>query len=912
MALSEFGKKSILIIILIAIPHLGAMEEVFNEGPTVSQHVQADDEQTFAKSSFQLKRTRSMGLFDDFLVKPTANEKFVTDDTREKLNLPHKDPKLATGDVFFDHQSDDSMSSVESSATAANKVSLIPKHQLKKMQQRQQQKQKRLANARMQSASRMNSGGLHDDIELNEVKNAPKEHVDYLTHKWDEDEISKSWKYVVLRRTGFADSVRLENASWRTWAQTKNNLKTLPASLLNWDNRDNEITWLYGPVLRQHDSISSFNSPMLNHNNTSNNNNSSMEKLNLTNSATNTSNNTSNNNTNNNNNNNTNSNDDDNLKSILKKKTAFEHVISDASYSRLHNLLNQRESRMKSISPILEPQNSPTNSSENNVNTTSGALHPIKSSLKTSSLTAPFTAGNLVTHTKKIHFNPRVTQCMAIDPSDDEDAMKDDQDENHIHGGRHCVKIQPNTSYPKINPDDMDVDSNDDEDDGDDSMLSSEDDDDFMIMNNPINISHAPTQVNKKAEFSSIHTIVSLPATTLNLGLDDEQLDDLHGANGGNNTRGELKTNKGLNHYDYNSVYKNADIQMYDVPENIQMDVDSFVDLKVPATVTPIPNNNLSSSSLAGINSLASLNNLSRANSFHQQQQQPFFTSSQVSGGSFASVHHIEDSQFVISPSSHLEYSQHSVSSESGDDDDASSGDDGGFSFGSRTPSLSMGISSLDITHNKNLNQFVPGNQRRSSSDSPYHSQSHLVGISKAGSPGGSITTLNRNSSTQMSSTLAGISRSNSRNGSKGKGLFDLGQAVSAQLINEKQKSLSQTQMMSHVDQKGSPGSSVIGFGQPLKRPSSSGFLLNSDSNSDSETDSDTDMPDVNVNKSGFDLTQATNSCKNGSSLADVNARFIGSAAKNGKELSIISGFSLGDEDSEDDSDDDEMWFGRK
>ncbi|KGK32506.1 hypothetical protein JL09_g6887, partial [Pichia kudriavzevii] len=33
---------------------------------------------------------------------------------------------------------------------------------------------------------------LHDDID---VKDAPDKHVDYLTHKWAEDEISKSWKY---------------------------------------------------------------------------------------------------------------------------------------------------------------------------------------------------------------------------------------------------------------------------------------------------------------------------------------------------------------------------------------------------------------------------------------------------------------------------------------------------------------------------------------------------------------------------------------------------------------------------------------------------------------------------------------------------------------------------------------------
>lgn len=492
--------------------------EVFNEGPTVSQHVDSTDTSDFHSSTFKLKRTRSMGLFDNFIVKPTKNDKFVTNDTRTKLNLPPS----SNNPIFSDHSSDDdSMSSIDT------KVNLIPKHKLK-AQQRAAVASAASASPNLSTApSAVINNLLHDDIELNDVKNAPREHVDYLTHKWDVDEISKSWKYVVERRTGVADSIRLENASWRTWAQTKNNLKTLPANLLNWDNRDNEITWLYGPVLRHDDSMSyTYNSPMLNPTTSS-----SVEKLNL--------NENSNSNNNNNNNNNNNCDSDAHLKSILKKKSIYERVISDSSYSKLQNLLNLRESKLKSLSPILEPSTPP-----NILNAISQRklldLQPIKSSLKnSSSISFP----QIEDSTRKIHFNPRVVQCMAVDYSDTEV----DSSETEFHGD-----------------DDLDHDDSMDDD-------TSSDDDDFIIMNKPINISHKPL-INSK----NVQTIIQLPATTLNFGSDEIEI------------KTEFKTNKGLNHYDYNSVYKNDslnDIEMVDVPESLQigeneiddqMDVDSF------------------------------------------------------------------------------------------------------------------------------------------------------------------------------------------------------------------------------------------------------------------------------------------------------------------------------------------------
>lgn len=62
----------------------------------------------------------------------------------------------------------------------------------------------------------------------------PTRHVDYLSHNWAEEEIWSSWRYVVSRRKEYNNSLRLENASWRTWMKSKYGLKTVSPDELNW------------------------------------------------------------------------------------------------------------------------------------------------------------------------------------------------------------------------------------------------------------------------------------------------------------------------------------------------------------------------------------------------------------------------------------------------------------------------------------------------------------------------------------------------------------------------------------------------------------------------------------------------------------------------------------------------------
>jgi len=79
------------------------------------------------------------------------------------------------------------------------------------------------------------------------IEPEPTRYVDYLSHEWKEEDIWPSWSYIVHRRQTISNSVRLENALWRTWVKAKHNLKTITPETLNWF-KDCDMTWLYGPL----------------------------------------------------------------------------------------------------------------------------------------------------------------------------------------------------------------------------------------------------------------------------------------------------------------------------------------------------------------------------------------------------------------------------------------------------------------------------------------------------------------------------------------------------------------------------------------------------------------------------------------------------------------------------------------
>lgn len=66
------------------------------------------------------------------------------------------------------------------------------------------------------------------------IESEPTRHVDYLSHNWKEEDIWSSWRHIVAKRKSYSNWPRLENASWRTWAKSKNQLRTVSPETLNW------------------------------------------------------------------------------------------------------------------------------------------------------------------------------------------------------------------------------------------------------------------------------------------------------------------------------------------------------------------------------------------------------------------------------------------------------------------------------------------------------------------------------------------------------------------------------------------------------------------------------------------------------------------------------------------------------
>ena len=77
-----------------------------------------------------------------------------------------------------------------------------------------------------------------DPIERSEddsaVRVQPSRHVDYLSHDWTEEDVRASWKHVVSKRGAYNNSARLENASWRSWAKKRSNLRTVSPETVKW------------------------------------------------------------------------------------------------------------------------------------------------------------------------------------------------------------------------------------------------------------------------------------------------------------------------------------------------------------------------------------------------------------------------------------------------------------------------------------------------------------------------------------------------------------------------------------------------------------------------------------------------------------------------------------------------------
>ncbi|KAI9276692.1 hypothetical protein BDA99DRAFT_493895 [Phascolomyces articulosus] len=252
---------------------------------------------------------------------------------------------------------------------------------------------------------------IDDDYEArNRTVQPPEMCVDYLSYRFDEMDLAASWRVMTKQKKDVVNGLRLENASWRTWAKHKYRLSTVSPETLNW-LKDSDVTWLYGPlhtVIKNIEEKDRYAKPKIastedtlglmttNHRpttNTTNNNN-------VTNTATTTS--TS---TNINNSNNTPSSSSSSLtpplKSVLKKVTASD-------------LLRRSASELQASQITADHQHQYQDSQkQQHTKKPSLSLREANKKLKA------FSPSVVATHRQpKLRFNQYVEQCVALPVND--------------------------------------------------------------------------------------------------------------------------------------------------------------------------------------------------------------------------------------------------------------------------------------------------------------------------------------------------------------------------------------------------------------------------------------------------------------------------------------------------------------
>lgn len=587
--------------------------EVFQGGATTSQHVDAEDDDHFENTTFKLKRTRSLGLLDEFIDPEKQEQRMESHNAEMEKLAPLVAPSSTTTSVTVPDStiSDVPGSSSEEPPSQSSVTTPTPPF--------------------VRSPEMI----PHDDSDL---VAEPSRHVDYLSHQWDVEDISKSWRYVILRRKNVANAARLENASWRTWAQRRSHLKTISPEEVNW-LKESDVTWLYGPIVDDDDHDHDHDQDHPSNASQTCNTASSVVAGDISIARKN-----------------------HGPKPILKKRTVEDMMISHLNLLKLEvataraeqeqrrredaEAQRRREAQQKSgvserppeyfdydvISAKLNSQyknfsqqSSANNSAINLAAKNHSAVAPADLSSKLEKVASdqneaeepePVLTLLILQHSlsgltssiskekRRIHFNDEVQQCIAVDEySSDEDEYddydEDDDDTEYDYGESESYIYENQQSGESRSDYDEPADIEDDED---------EDDDDdeggfFLRVRSPSSASMAgftlpglsssskdsPKENENSEDTESISTnnskvyktIHLLPPTTLNYGSSDEESDESNpytsslSHNVDNSVRGYDY------YYDYNSVYQvdpNHAIygakkapDVVDVPENITL-----------------------------------------------------------------------------------------------------------------------------------------------------------------------------------------------------------------------------------------------------------------------------------------------------------------------------------------------------
>lgn len=454
------------------------------EPPTVSMAEDCNTED-FNKKSFALKRTRSMGVFDDYIRPQTDLVGKIEDypHLQTDENNSSVAPKASTSSnghaSFSPSSSSTSLSTAKDSpvsiATVATTASGSTSHSVHPPQCDD------ISVSNSSSPSAPGTPDLPNDDSV--IHHTPQRFVDYFSHDWKESDVSSCWRYIVLRRKDVANSARLENASWRTWTKAKYNLKTVAPESVNW-LKDYDVTWLYGPLYdeKPHSFSLTGSADDLHKKSDETPSNTSKQVSNSSPSLPAT-------------------------KPILKKKTPFEllgegmgapflthsacngtpncsceyhyqkrhnHMhghegdeIESSNYLRHHNYRHRPHTQSTEyISNTINKQYSYPRLSEERLSTPS--IHSSSSGSSLSLSMSKQQPPSQIPHevVRSVHFNDRVDQCMAIDGFDSED--EDSEAERYR-------PATPGSSFTTGG-------NSEDEDGDDDSDSDGEDDDGLFLM----------------------------------------------------------------------------------------------------------------------------------------------------------------------------------------------------------------------------------------------------------------------------------------------------------------------------------------------------------------------------------------------------------------------------------------------
>ncbi|QLQ80416.1 hypothetical protein HG537_0D04170 [Torulaspora globosa] len=591
-------------------------------GPSVSMAVQADDDESFQKTTFNLKRTRSMGYFDDY-IDPT--KKLLGKSTSKEDGVSKERDDFEVSENSDDYDDDDDYNTDSDSGSG----SYSDNDDNDNFENEQEEADHNGYESRPHGLSPSVSPPPADADTLllpqddNDLMREPERHVDYLSHNWNEWDISKSWKYIILKKKkrteDLVNAARLENASWRTWAKARNHLKTVLPEIVNW-SKDSDVTWLYGPIVRDRDEDDAsdvergYGSDDENSKRIAAPTKVVMKKT--PNSPT--------------------------PKPILKKRTVSEILAENSEWklNEVKKLINE----MKHASVVMDPyggvktpkdayddydalaakvnaqyyrsnqahgsQTIETNSSKkvsdlisrkfgSNNRYSNGqqaqSRHAAQEESKSAQdgqpssehIESPFTflKSNFKTEksnkTRHIHFNDRVEQCMALATPASDSEYSDD--ENGTFFPRSIRKETSSKNQDGL----QSAESSGSSSSGDES---DEDDDNAGLFINPTISRRTESNshyTDSSSQNSSVHSRVPLnpiikllPATTLNYGSDEEDPDNEEYNGYGNAVSHNVNTYRGYDYmYDYNSVYTGDTSNFLPVDGCDVVDVPDGIDL---------------------------------------------------------------------------------------------------------------------------------------------------------------------------------------------------------------------------------------------------------------------------------------------------------------------------------------------